>query len=208
MKLIWKRTLFWLFLVISVACFLAGLSVLTPVWEVYFSSLTRAYALLFDLIFIFATYFLGKYGSDRRKTRDFFYKNQALLDPALDQLSGYPIARIASSAGAKPGALRKNGLFVLPEAGASEAELDRAAAIGAALYDELKQREIASYPDYSETSLALCIRKKSPRVWTLQVKSGGWGAKQTLFFSPDGKTWELKSLTFFPPKKLTERWFV
>ena len=72
----------------------------------------------------------------------------------------------------------------------------------------MKHREIASYPDYSETSLALCIRKKSPRVWTLQVKSGGWSAKQTLFFSPDGKTWELKSLTFFPPKKLTERWFV
>lgn len=208
MKLIWKRTLFWLFLVISVACFLAGLSVFTPVWELYFPSLVRTYALLFDLIFIFAANFLGKYGSDRRKTRDFFYKNQALLDPALDKLSGYPIARIASSAGAKPGALRKNGLFVLPEAGASEAELDRAAAIAAALYDELKQSEIASYPDYSETSLAFCIRKKSPRVWTLQVKSGGWGAKQTLFFSPDGKTRELKSLTFFPPKTLAERWFV
>ena len=100
------------------------------------------------------------------------------------------------------------GLYVLPEVNAPEEEIDRAVAAVARLYEGLKQQESATYSDYSESTLNFCIRKKGSHVWTVQVKSVGWGAKQTLFFSPEGKTRELEGIAFFPPKKIAEGWFV
>lgn len=212
MKFWCKRLLFYFLLVVSIACFVGGMSVFKPVSKLPAFSLTRVHLILCDIAVLFAAYFLTRYYSSRKKSRSSFYENQVLLNQALNTFCSCPIAYIASEPSIKyknvPTSIQKDGLYVLPEANASKEEIGRAVAAVARLYAGLKQQESATYSDYSESTLNFCIRKKGSHVWTVQVKSVGWGAKQTLFFSPDGKTRELEGVAFFPPKKIAESWFV
>lgn len=214
MRFLYKRIIFYALLIASVAGFVG----VTPI-ALYEAILRRpnhvysnAFLLLLDVMFIFSLCFFAKYISNRKKAQEFFYKNQPLLKQSLHELSNRPIACITSCTGTKtntaPISIQKNGLYFLPDVAASKEDIIAAVATATRLFNGVQQTEMECYPDYSESTLNLSICKKGLRIWIIQVKSVGWGAKQTLFFSPDGKTRELERVAFFPPKKIAENWFV
>lgn len=210
MKLYYKRILFFALLIMSTVGFVGVTAVLvyeivakrTVVYE------TSALKILFDLMCLVVVYFFGKYHSDREKAGRFFQENRLLLHQTLLALSDEPILCVASKRkrGKAAGALVVDGCYVLPEAAAPEKAIHNAAAAATKLYAGLKQQEDATYSDYSENTLQFCLRKMRPCVWTVRVNSSG--LRYTLFFSPDGKTQALNEIAFFPPKKLTDGWFV
>lgn len=210
MKLYYKRILFFALLIMSTVGFVGVTAVLvyeivgkrTVVYE------TSALKILFDLMCLVVVYFFGKYDSDRKKAGRFFQENRLLLHQTLLALSDEPILCVASKRkrGKAAGALVVDGCYVLPEAAAPEKAIHNAAAAATKLYAGLKQREDATYSDYSENTLQFCLRRKRPCVWTVRVNSSG--LRYTLFFSPDGKTQALNEIAFFPPKKLADGWFV
>lgn len=214
MKFRYKRFLFYVLRTISVAG-LVGMTavvVLSAIGKLPDFPLTDVQAWLLELLLIFSNHFDIRYNANRKKTREFFRDNQPLLEQALCDLSDKPVLRIEMNRNAMlkkaPNAIQENGLYIVPDTAATEEALNSAAMTAAKLVDGLKQRENASYPDYSDNTLQLRIRKRSRRVWTVQVRSAAIGFRQTLFFSPDGNTRELDRAAFFPPRALTESWFV
>lgn len=217
MKLYGKRFLFWFLLLISCAGLSSTIAdlLLRLIWQRPLLITRTVLLILNDVLWILSVYFWGRYGSDRKKTRGTFYENQPLLQQTLCTLAECPVAEVTSKRHVASPYVQKNGLYLLPDAGASEEDLDRAVAAAAALYAGLAKKETENYPDYSptypdhsESSLTFRIRRKSPRVWAVRIKSIAIGSSRTLFFSPDGKTRALKEAAFFPPKQLTEGWFV
>lgn len=213
MKFYCKRLLLGLFLAISIAAMIGVIASMLSesVLKLPDFWLDEMYVLLLVLL-IFTRVFVGKYGEERKRTKEFFYENHSLLDQTLRDLSGRPIVRIATNPAVKlasaPNSIRINGLYILPDVAASEEDIADAAAVTETLYGELRRKEAESYPDYAENTLNFCICKKGLRVWAVQIKSAAFGTKQTLFFSPDGKTRELNGAAFFPPKRIADGWFV
>lgn len=209
MKIASKRFLFYVLFLISTAgtvcvtvAIVLGAALKLPNFP------TASLLVLMDMLLLFLICFFGRYQSNRKNAAAFFCRNQALLDRMLRDLSALPIAEITSRESGMPYVSAGNGLYLHPEATATDSDTQTAAAIAEKLYAELTQQERADYPDYSDNTLHLCIRKKYGNVWLVQVKSAGYGLKQTLYFSPSGKTRELQAAAFFPPKKLADGWFV
>lgn len=212
MNYILKRALFWLLSVLYIA-YLAGfaaLIVIVVILRVPDIPIAFPLQILFSALGIFAVYFGGKYSTCRRMTKNLFLENRAVFDQTLRQISEQPIVWLVSDRNGSPNedTVREGAFYICPENGASEAAVHAAAEAAAPLYAALGQRERADYPDYSDSSVKLCIRKRSARLWSVRVKSAGRGSAQTLYYSPDGKTRQLKEAAFFPPKELADGWFV
>lgn len=207
MNYILKRALFWLLSVLYIA-YLAGFAALIVIVVILRApDIPIAFPLqiLFSALGIFAVYFSGKYSTCRKMTKNLFLENRAVFDQTLRQISEQPIVWLASDKNGTPneGAVQEGAFYICPGSGASETAVHTAAEAAA-----LSQRERADYPDYSDSSVKLCIRKRSARLWSVRVKSAGRGSAQTMYYSPDGKTRQLKETAFFPPKELANGWFV
>lgn len=212
MKCILKRCLFWFLSILYIAYFagFAALIVIAVILRVTDFSIALPLQILFSTLGIFAVYFSGKYSTCRRMTKNLFLENHAVFDQTLRQISEQPIVWLASNRSGMPNedAIQEGAFYICPENGASETAVHTAAEAVAPLYAALSQRERADYPDYSDSSVKLRIRKRSARLWSVRVKSAGRGSAQTLYYSPDGKTRQLKETAFFPPRELVNGWFV